>query len=162
MNLSLRTNLLGAALLAALATAPDARAVARTLVGIALGLTALGLVMIYSWTAVRWVGKQDPTRALARQLLWVVVAGVAWAQTRGIATVEVQVDDGEWREARLAEALNDDTWRQWAIETDLDAGPHSVRVRATDGDGELQTDERVDPLPDGATGWHTIRLLVQD
>jgi cell division protein FtsW len=57
--------------------APDARALGRTLVGIAVGLTALGLVMIYSWTAVRWSGKHDPSRALVRQLLWVVVAGGA-------------------------------------------------------------------------------------
>jgi DMSO/TMAO reductase YedYZ molybdopterin-dependent catalytic subunit len=42
----------------------------------------------------------------------VAVAGVAWAQTRGITRVEVQVDDGEWREARLADELSVDSWRQ--------------------------------------------------
>ncbi len=55
----------------------DARALGRTVVGIALGLTAFGIVMIYSWTSVRWIGKADPTRTLVRQLLWVAIAGAA-------------------------------------------------------------------------------------
>lgn len=91
----------------------------------------------------------------------VMVAGVAWAQTRGISKVEVLVDDGEWTEAELGEALNDDTWRQWVLPVQLDAGLHTVKVRATDGNGDLQTEDRADPLPDGASGWHTIRLNVQ-
>jgi hypothetical protein len=37
------------------------------------------------------------------------VAGVAWAQTRGIERVEVQVDDGSWQAATVAGALNDVT-----------------------------------------------------
>jgi DMSO/TMAO reductase YedYZ molybdopterin-dependent catalytic subunit len=92
----------------------------------------------------------------------IAVAGVAWAQTRGIAKVEVQIDDQEWAEAELAEALNEDTWRQWMFPTELDAGFHTIKVRATDADGDLQVEERADPLPDGAAGWHTIRVSVQD
>ena len=91
----------------------------------------------------------------------VMVAGVAWAQTRGISKVEVLVDDGEWTEARLGEALNEDTWRQFVLPVQLDAGLHTVKVRATDGNGDLQTEERASPLPNGASGWHTIRLNVQ-
>ena len=41
------------------------------------------------------------------------VAGVAWAQGRGISKVEVRVDKGPWHEARLATTVSDDTWRQW-------------------------------------------------
>src|SRR5690606_24714863 len=33
------------------------------------------------------------------------IAGVAWAPNVGIERVEVQVDEGEWMEAQLAEAL---------------------------------------------------------
>src|SRR5690606_30879337 len=44
----------------------------------------------------------------------VAVGGVAWAQTRGISAVEVQVDGGDWVRAELGDALNADTWRQWA------------------------------------------------
>lgn len=42
-----------------------------------------------------------------------IVAGTAWAQHRGIATVEVQIDDGPWLPARLAPEYSVDTWRQW-------------------------------------------------
>jgi hypothetical protein len=33
-------------------------------------------------------------------------------------------------------------------------------VRATDGTGAVQPEERVTPFPDGATGWHTITVSV--
>lgn len=65
------------ALVGSAARVKDARALGRSVVGIALGLTAFGLVMIYSWTSVRWIGKAEPSRSLVRQLMWVVVAGAA-------------------------------------------------------------------------------------
>jgi DMSO/TMAO reductase YedYZ molybdopterin-dependent catalytic subunit len=88
------------------------------------------------------------------------VAGVAWAQGRGIARVEVQVDDGPWEEAQLAEAVGKDTWRQWAYRWQATEGTHQLRVRATDETGETQPEERVAPRPDGATGWHTVAVPV--
>jgi hypothetical protein len=39
-------------------------------------------------------------------------------------------------------------------------GEHTIRVRATDGDGVVQTDEQSRPDPDGARGHHTIRVRV--
>jgi DMSO/TMAO reductase YedYZ molybdopterin-dependent catalytic subunit len=92
----------------------------------------------------------------------VPVAGVAWAQTRGIRAVEVRVDDGAWQPARLAAGAGDDTWRQWVYEWDADEGDHTLAVRATDGDGETQTGEREAPIPSGATGWHTVDVSVGD
>ena len=86
------------------------------------------------------------------------VAGVAWAQGRGIAKVEVQVDDGEWQEATLATDVSDDTWRQWVLDWEATPGDHVLRVRATDGTGETQTGERTPVAPDGATGWHQITV----
>ncbi|MGB3737274.1 MAG: molybdopterin-dependent oxidoreductase [Ilumatobacter sp.] len=89
------------------------------------------------------------------------IGGVAWAQTRGISAVEVKIDDGEWEPADLGEALNDDTWRQWAFRwTPASDGRTSITTRATDGNGEVQTDERTDPLPDGATGHHQIVVFI--
>jgi DMSO/TMAO reductase YedYZ molybdopterin-dependent catalytic subunit len=88
------------------------------------------------------------------------IAGVAWAQTRGIERVEVRVDGGTWTEATLAEELNDVTWRQWVLPWDFTSGRHTVECRATDGTGAIQTDERSEPLPDGATGWHSIVVIV--
>ncbi len=83
----------------------------------------------------------------------VVIAGVAWHQHVGIAGVEVQLDDGDWREATLATAISDDTWVQWHYEwADAPSGTHTVRVRATSADGEVQTSRRQGVVPDGATG----------
>ena len=53
---------------------------------------------------------------------------------------------------RLADQDTVDTWRQWSYAWDATSGNHSLRVRATDQAGELQTDERADPIPDGASG----------
>jgi len=86
------------------------------------------------------------------------VAGVAWAQGRGIAKVEVQIDDGEWQEATLATDVSDDTWRQWVLEWDATPGDHTLRVRATDNNGDTQTEMRAPVAPNGATGWHQIRV----
>ncbi len=89
------------------------------------------------------------------------IGGVAWAQTRGISGVEVKVDDGEWEPAELGEALNDDTWRQWAYRwTPAAEGRASITTRAIDGNGEVQTDERVEPLPNGASGHHQIVVFI--
>jgi DMSO/TMAO reductase YedYZ molybdopterin-dependent catalytic subunit len=88
------------------------------------------------------------------------VAGVAWAQGRGISRVEVRVDDAGWLPAELSPADPPDTWRQWVLPVDFAAGPHRLTVRATTADGEVQTDQRADIVPDGATGWHSIRVVA--
>jgi len=90
------------------------------------------------------------------------VAGVAWAQLRGIEKVEVRIDDAEWVSARLADQLSVTTWRQWVLEWDATPGRHTIAVRATDSEGELQAEERTEPIPSGATGWHNIVVLVED
>jgi DMSO/TMAO reductase YedYZ molybdopterin-dependent catalytic subunit len=89
-----------------------------------------------------------------------VIAGVAWAQTRGIGRVEVRVDGGEWQTAELAAELSDTTWRQWRLPWQATPGRHDVACRATDMTGETQTETRAEPIPDGATGWHSIVVLV--
>ena len=90
----------------------------------------------------------------------VVIAGVAWAQHVGISRVEVRVDEGPWAEADLATEDTIDTWRQWRIAVPLEVGNRTVQVRATDGDGAVQTAQRAEPFPDGATGQHSIAIQV--
>ncbi len=90
----------------------------------------------------------------------VVVAGVAWAPTRGVSKVEVRVDGGPWSEATLGADVTEDAWRQWRWEWDATPGEHALQVRATDGDGVTQTEEVSRPDPDGATGWHTRTVRV--
>ncbi|MGY5766109.1 molybdopterin-dependent oxidoreductase [Brachybacterium sp. DNPG3] len=90
-----------------------------------------------------------------------ILGGTAWAQGRGIAAVEVSIDDGDWQQAELAAALSEDTWVQWSLRWD-DAAPgdHTATVRAIDGEGEAQTEEVAPPAPDGASGWHSIGFTV--
>ena len=90
----------------------------------------------------------------------IVVAGIAWAQHRGIAKVEVQVDDGAWTEADLAPEDTPDTWRLWSSRWQATSGTHLVRVRATDGEGETQPSALAPPFPDGATGYHEVQVSV--
>ncbi|GAB4003404.1 sulfite oxidase [Glycomyces albus] len=90
----------------------------------------------------------------------VTVAGVAWAQHRGISAVHLRVDDGEWRECELAEAPSTDTWRQWRLEWEAETGDHTLTVRATDGDGVPQTSEVTGVKPSGATGLHNVKITV--
>jgi DMSO/TMAO reductase YedYZ molybdopterin-dependent catalytic subunit len=92
----------------------------------------------------------------------VVVAGVAWAPHRGITRVEVQVDDEPWRAAELAEELSPSAWRQWLFRWPATSGAHRLRVRATAGDAETQTADISPPAPDGATGYHTVRVRVEE
>ncbi|RZT19331.1 DMSO/TMAO reductase YedYZ molybdopterin-dependent catalytic subunit [Mycobacterium sp. BK558] len=91
----------------------------------------------------------------------VTFGGVAWAQNRGVRTVEVQIDDGDWQQATLGASYSNDTWRLWSFDWEA-AGPgfHKITVRATDNTGYTQTADRADPVPDGATGWHSITFKV--
>lgn len=68
------------------------------------------------------------------------VAGVAWAQHRGVSRVEVRVDDRPRRPARLAPVPNTDTCRQWVHDWQATAAQHTpLRVRANDGADRMQT-----------------------
>jgi DMSO/TMAO reductase YedYZ molybdopterin-dependent catalytic subunit len=88
------------------------------------------------------------------------VAGMAWAPTRGIRKVEVSIDDGPWREAELGRVASEDTWVQWKYAWPAKQGNHLIAVRATDGDGHVQTVSEAPPEPNGATGHHTIQVAV--
>jgi DMSO/TMAO reductase YedYZ molybdopterin-dependent catalytic subunit len=87
------------------------------------------------------------------------IAGIAWAPDRGISKVEVGID-GEWREAGLSSPISDATWVQWVFDWDATPGSHRIEVRATDGTGETQTEDRTPPAPDGARGWPSVDVSV--
>jgi DMSO/TMAO reductase YedYZ molybdopterin-dependent catalytic subunit len=103
----------------------------------------------------------DTPRPFASPKAGVVpVAGVAWAQHKGIARVEVRVDGGPWHEAKLGAEDSHDTWRQWMWPWRATSGSHTLEVRATDRTGYTQTDQRVGTVPNGATGWHSVVVAV--
>ncbi|MET9617340.1 molybdopterin-dependent oxidoreductase [Kitasatospora indigofera] len=91
----------------------------------------------------------------------VTVAGTAWATHRGIAAVEVRVNDGPWAEATLAADAGPDLWRQWSWDWPAARpGTHTLRVRATDTAGAVQPEARAAPFPSGSTGWHSTVVTV--
>ncbi len=99
----------------------------------------------------------------------VPIGGVAWGGIRSIDRVEVRISprdgdasEGEWVAAELGEKLSQSTWRQWVYQWPAQTGEYRVEVRATDGEGKVQTAERQPPAPDGATGHHTISLRVSE
>ncbi|MFJ2054788.1 molybdopterin-dependent oxidoreductase [Streptomyces sp. NPDC087908] len=118
------------------------------------------------WAArapVKTESRIDTPRPLARVAPGTVtVAGVAWAQHRGIRRVEVRIDDGPWQDAELGAEDSDDTWRQWLHRWQALPGRHTLTVRATDGTGATQPEERTGTMPDGAQGWHSVVVEVGD
>jgi DMSO/TMAO reductase YedYZ molybdopterin-dependent catalytic subunit len=91
----------------------------------------------------------------------IAVAGVAWAQHKGIAAVEVRVNGGPWHEARLAAVPDIDTWRQWVWEWPASPGNYLLEARATDATGYTQTAVQAQPPPNGATGYPSAQVTVQ-
>ena len=90
----------------------------------------------------------------------VTVAGVAFAQHRGISAVQVSVDGGPWQDAELTASVGVDTWRQWRFAWQATPGTHQLQVRAADGRGELQPQTRTPVFPSGATGWESVVVTV--
>ena len=122
------------------------------------------------WTQRGW-SERGPIKTMARVEVpksfakvpagRVAIGGTAWAQTRGITKVEVQIDNGPWTEAVLSTEASLITWRQWSFDWEATPGPHYIKARATDGTGEVQTDQRADPVPDGASGWQSLMVTVE-
>ena len=101
-----------------------------------------------------------PTWGTSVQAGPVAVAGVAWAQHKGIEAVEVRVDSGGWNEATLATAAGPDTWRQWVWQWDATAGSHLIEARATDKTGYTQTSVAESVAPNGASGYPSVQVTV--
>jgi DMSO/TMAO reductase YedYZ molybdopterin-dependent catalytic subunit len=91
----------------------------------------------------------------------ITVAGVAWAQHKGIEAVEVRVDNGAWHEARLAAVPGIDTWRQWSWDWNAPSGGHVLQARATDKTGYTQTATLAPPEPNGASGYPQVSVPVR-
>jgi DMSO/TMAO reductase YedYZ molybdopterin-dependent catalytic subunit len=88
------------------------------------------------------------------------IAGVAWAQHKGIDAVHVRVDQGPWNQATLAAVPGIDTWRQWVWEWEATGGNHVIEARATDATGYTQTSLAEPPEPNGASGYPTVTVTV--
>nr|WP_231126851.1 molybdopterin-dependent oxidoreductase [Motilibacter aurantiacus] len=119
------------------------------------------------WAAqapIKTASRIDTPRPFSRNRVGrVAVAGVAWAQHRGVARVEVRVDGGPWQQAQLSTAASTDLWRQWVWEWEATTpGSHKLEVRAADTDGAVQPEARETPFPEGSQGWHSVVVSVTD
>ena len=120
-----------------------------------LGWSKEGPILTQSRIDVPSSGQQVPVGRVA-------IAGVAWAPDRGVSKVEVAID-GQWQECKLSTPISKATWVQWLYAWDTTAvqlGAHTIEVRATDGTGDVQTDQVTTPAPDGARGHDTITVMV--
>jgi DMSO/TMAO reductase YedYZ molybdopterin-dependent catalytic subunit len=82
-----------------------------------------------------------------------LMGGIAYSGDVGIGKVEIQIDEGSWDQAELrAPPLSPLTWIQWRYQADIKKGTHTARVRAYDGQGQLQVLTSHGAYPDGATG----------
>ncbi|MGC4110554.1 MAG: molybdopterin-dependent oxidoreductase [Nocardioides sp.] len=88
------------------------------------------------------------------------VGGLAWQQNTGISAVQVQLDGSGWQPATIARRDLRDSWVQWVAGLDVTPGRHVLAVRAVNEDGQVQTAVRADPVPNGASGWHTISFTA--
>jgi DMSO/TMAO reductase YedYZ molybdopterin-dependent catalytic subunit len=91
---------------------------------------------------------------------FVPIGGIAHAGDRGISTVEIKVDDGEWTPALLRKPLSETTWVIWRYDWPFSEGLHTFTVRCVDGDGVAQIVDTAPPRPSGATGLDTIDRSV--
>jgi DMSO/TMAO reductase YedYZ molybdopterin-dependent catalytic subunit len=93
-----------------------------------------------------------------------IATGVASAGDRSISRVEISLDDGTtWADAQLEPSLNPPfTWVRWAYPFDAQPGKYTLRLRATDGNGAVMSQDDRDTLPSGATGWPRRRFEVKD
>jgi DMSO/TMAO reductase YedYZ molybdopterin-dependent catalytic subunit len=89
------------------------------------------------------------------------VAGVAWAQHKGVAAVEARVNGGPWHEAQLAAVPGIDTWRQWVWEWSASPGNYLIEARATDATGYTQTAAQAQTIPNGASGYPSAQVTVR-
>ena len=89
------------------------------------------------------------------------VGGIAFGGAKGISKVEVRLENGDWHEATLREALSPLAWVQWRVEIpigDRDSGV--LTARCVDGEGHMQIEARTGSRPDGATGYHQFDLRL--
>ncbi len=92
----------------------------------------------------------------------VVLGGYAFAGIRGISTVELNIDNAGWQPVQLKDPGSNINWRPWRYAWQATPGEHVLTVRATDGTGVVQSGESLPPHPSGASGWHTLKLHIDE
>ena len=92
------------------------------------------------------------------------VKGMAYGGDRGISRVELSFDDGEtWGDAEIYYASGRLAWSLWKLRDGWmpnEPADHTIVVRATDGEGDVQEWEEDRSPYSGVTGFHKIVVHV--
>jgi len=74
-----------------------------------------------------------------------------------VTRVEVRVDSGPWRQARIDRAQNAEfAWKTWSAEwPDAAAGEHSITSRAVDAQGKVQPAADAPEMVGKRTYWES-------
>jgi DMSO/TMAO reductase YedYZ molybdopterin-dependent catalytic subunit len=85
--------------------------------------------------------------------------GAVWGDGTPIEKVEVRVDDGEWRAARIdEEPFSQYCWRFFSIDLgNLPAGKHTIVSRAVDSNGRVQPAAEDDEIALKKTYWEAYQ-----
>jgi DMSO/TMAO reductase YedYZ molybdopterin-dependent catalytic subunit len=85
--------------------------------------------------------------------------GAAWGDGTPIQKVEVQLDQGPWREAQLdKEPVEKYSWRFYSLDLGLvEAGKHTVVSRAVDVNGRIQPTAQDDEIALKKTYWEAYQ-----
>lgn len=91
------------------------------------------------------------------------LAGQTWAGRSSVSRVEVSVDDGStWSEAQMGEIISPYAWRPWTFLWNAEPGAHTLCVRATDGDGNVQPREQQWNFGGyGNNGFQRVKVIVE-
>jgi DMSO/TMAO reductase YedYZ molybdopterin-dependent catalytic subunit len=93
----------------------------------------------------------------------VELAGQAWAGRSIVSRVEVSVDGGStWSQAQLGAMISPYAWRAWSFHWNAEPGAHTLCVRATDADGNVQPREQQWNFGGyGNNGYQRVKVIVE-
>ena len=85
--------------------------------------------------------------------------GAVWGNSTPVRSVEVQLNDGEWREAKLdAEPLEEFCWRFFSIDLgSVELGKHKLVSRGIDTNGRIQPSGDDDEIALKRTYWEAYQ-----
>lgn len=120
------------------------------------GWTDDGTIKVFS--RIDSPGHYQPIRGTER-----LFRGIAFGGPHTIVKVELSFDGGRsWAPASIEPPLSPYSWVIWNYTWQPPKrGKYQVVVRATDASGRLQIADIVRPMPDGASGYHTIVADVE-
>lgn len=103
------------------------------------------------------------TRTRLLQAGAVTLAGKAWAGRSTVSRVEVSVDSGlTWSDAKLGEAISPYAWIPWTFLWHAKLGAHTLCVRATDANGNVQPMEQQWNFGGyGNNGMQQVKVIVE-